>query len=87
MGWPRFDREKWKPGKVIEVLGSLHYAVDFDGKIVKRHIDQAWSCAEAVSGSTQPYELADLVELGVVLLWTPPLKILPTRNPPNRLNI
>ena len=31
---------KWKPGKVFRKLGNLHYEVEVEGKIVKRHIDQ-----------------------------------------------
>ena len=32
--------EKWVPGHVTEDLGRLHYNVDVDGKVSKRHVDQ-----------------------------------------------
>lgn len=32
--------EKWVPSQVTEDLGRLHYNVDVDGKVSKRHVDQ-----------------------------------------------
>jgi len=35
---PRMD--KWVKGKIARKLGDLHYAVEYDGKHFKRHVDQ-----------------------------------------------
>ncbi|XP_062708108.1 uncharacterized protein K02A2.6-like [Aedes albopictus] len=32
--------DKWIPGTVTEQLGDLHYRIDYNGKLVKRHVDQ-----------------------------------------------
>lgn len=32
--------DKWIPGTITTRLGDLHYEIDFQGKMFKRHIDQ-----------------------------------------------
>ncbi|XP_058445441.1 uncharacterized protein K02A2.6-like [Malaya genurostris] len=32
--------DKWLPGVIATRLGDLHYEIDYDGKRIKRHIDQ-----------------------------------------------
>ena len=31
---------KWMQGKVLKVLRSLHYFIEYNGKSFKRHVDQ-----------------------------------------------
>ena len=35
-----YGSAKWSEGRVVEKLGCLHYNVEVDGRIVKRHVDQ-----------------------------------------------
>ena len=34
------NKEKWTPGTVTKVLGTLHYEVEVNGNVLKKHIDQ-----------------------------------------------
>lgn len=46
---------KWKFGKIIEKVGLLHYLIDIDGQVQRRHIDQIRSTL--VEGNTDGYHV------------------------------
>jgi len=67
-------RKKWLPGRVKEVIGQLHYLVEIDGRVMKRHVDQMRSGGAglvSVFGDSEwcnTYDLCDLVTTEEVLL-------------------
>ena len=36
----QYNKEKWTPGIVRKKLGNLHYEVDVNGNVLRKHIDQ-----------------------------------------------
>lgn len=47
-GNPRMN--KWLPGRVVTKLGDLHYEIDYQGKRVKRHVDQIRATMDDIDG-------------------------------------
>ena len=50
---------KWTPGIVNKPLGQMHYEVNVDGKVSKRHIDQLRPHIENASNIEPPVDVTD----------------------------
>jgi len=51
--------DKWLPGAIAKKIGDLHYEINYDGNILKRHTDQIREFQPSESRDQEEFELTE----------------------------